>query len=300
MKKWMAVMMAAVMAVSAAGCGGTSAETDTTAASGTEAADTAADASAAGDDGADNSDGAENGDAAGNGGAEDGADAGSDKVYQIATDITFKPFEFENDNGEMVGIDLDLLKAIAEDQGFTYELQVVGFNAAVMAMETGAADAVIAGMSITPERQELYDFSDPYFESGVGCAVLSTSDATDYSDFAGKQVAAKTATEGCRFAESIADEYGFTVVQFDTSAMMYQDVLAGNSVACFEDYPVMGYEIRQGMDLKLLDKLEASNNYGIAVMKGENGELLDMINAGLANLKASGEYDAIIGTYIQD
>ena len=117
MKKWMAVMMAAVMAVSAAGCGGTSAETDTTAASGTEAADTAADASATGDDGADNSDGAENSDAAGNGGAEDGADAGSDKVYQIATDITFKPFEFENDNGEMVGIDLDLLKAIAEDQG---------------------------------------------------------------------------------------------------------------------------------------------------------------------------------------
>ena len=62
----------------------------------------------------------------------------------------------------------------------------------------------------------------------------------------------------------------------------------------------LGYEISQGMDLKLLDKLEASNNYGIAVMKGENGELLDMINAGLANLKASGEYDAIIGTYIQD
>ena len=103
MKKWMAVMMAAVMAVSAAGCGGTSAETDTTAASGTEAADTAADASAAGDDGADNSDGAENGDAAGNGGAEDGADDGSDKVYQIATDITFKPFEFENDNGRWWG-----------------------------------------------------------------------------------------------------------------------------------------------------------------------------------------------------
>ena len=70
-------------------------------------------------------------------------------------------------------------------------------------------------------------------------------------------MAAKTGTEGCKFAESIADEYGFTVVQFDTSAMMYQDVLAGNSVACFEDYPVMGYEISQGMDLKLLDKLES-------------------------------------------
>lgn len=281
MKKWMAAAMAAVMAVSAAGCGGSGSGSDATVAS--SSADTAAETekSSAADE------------------VSDAGDESSEKIYQIATDITFKPFEFENDNGEMVGIDLDLLDAIAKDQGFVYELQVVGFNAAVMALETGAADAVIAGMSITPEREELYDFSDPYFESGVGCAVLSSSDADDYSDFAGKQVAAKTGTEGCRFAESIADQYGFTVVQFDTSAMMYQDVLAGNSVACFEDYPVMGYEISQGMDLRLLDKLESANNYGIAVMKGENGELLEMINAGLADLKADGTYDEIIDTYIQ-
>ena len=282
MKKWTALTLAAVMAASMAGCGGgTDAGTTAAPAADTTAADTAAESTeAAADD-------------------TEAADAASDKVYQIATDITFKPFEFENENGEMVGIDLDLLKAIAEDQGFTYELQVVGFNAAVMAMETGAADAVIAGMSITPEREELYDFSDPYFESGVGCAVLSTSEATDYSDFAGMQVAAKTGTEGCKFAESIAEEYGFTVVQFDTSAMMYQDVMAGNSVACFEDYLVMGYEISQGMDLKLLDKLESANNYGIAVMKGQNAELIEMINAGLANLKESGKYDEIIDTYIK-
>ena len=282
MKKWTALTLAAVMAASMAGCGGgTDAGTTAAPAADTTAADTAAESTeAAADD-------------------TEAADAASDKVYQIATDITFKPFEFENENGEMVGIDLDLLKAIAEDQGFTYELQVVGFNAAVMAMETGAADAVIAGMSITPEREELYDFSDPYFESGVGCAVLSTSGATDYSDFAGMQVGAKTGTEGCKFAESIAEEYGFTVVQFDTSAMMYQDVMAGNSVACFEDYPVMGYEISQGMDLKLLDKLESANNYGIAVMKGQNAELIEMINAGLANLKESGKYDEIIDTYIK-
>lgn len=266
MKKLMAMTLIAAMTTAMAACGSGS-STKETEASGAVEASTAAE--------------------------------GTGKVYQIATDITFKPFEFENEDGEMVGIDLDLLKAIAEDQGFEYELQVVGFNAAVMAMETGAADAVIAGMSITPEREELYDFSDPYFESGVGCAVSVDSDATDYSDFAGLQVAAKTGTEGCKFAESIAEEYGFTVAQFDTSAMMYQDVLAGNSVACFEDYPVMGYEISQGLELKLLDKLESSNNYGIAVMKGENAEFIEMVNAGLKNLKENGKYDEIIGTYIQ-
>ena len=122
MKKWMAITMAAVMAVSAVGCGGTGSASGTAAStdSGTSAADTEADGESAADGAAESS--------------SETADTGAGKVYQIATDITFKPFEFENDNGEMVGIDLDLLKAIAEDQGFDYELQVVGFNAAVMAL----------------------------------------------------------------------------------------------------------------------------------------------------------------------
>ena len=86
----------------------------------------------------------------------------------IATDTTFKPFEFENENGEQVGIDIDLLAAIAEDQGFTYELKVVGFDAALGEVSTGQSDGMIAGMSITEERKDVFDFSDPYFDSG-GC-----------------------------------------------------------------------------------------------------------------------------------
>ena len=89
------------------------------------------------------------------------------KTYIIATDTTFAPFEFQNESGEYVGIDIDLLAAIAEDQGFEYELQSLGFNAAVQALEAGQADGVIAGMSITDERKEKFDFSEPYFDSGV-------------------------------------------------------------------------------------------------------------------------------------
>lgn len=92
--------------------------------------------------------------------------------YIIATDTTFAPFEFQDANGEYVGIDMDLLKAIAEDQGFEYELRPFGFNAALQALEAGQVDAVIAGMNITPERQQVFDFSDPYFSSGVQFAVL--------------------------------------------------------------------------------------------------------------------------------
>ena len=277
-RKMTAMTMAVLMAVSLSGCGGAAAEPttaqDTTAASTSKAEDTtAADA-----------------------GTEDKGDSG--KVYKIATDTTFAPFEFENDNGEMVGIDLDLLKAIAEDQGFEYELVVAGFSAATTGLEAGEYDGVIAGMSITDARKEKYDFSEPYYDSGVGMAVNADSDIASYDDLNGKTVAAKIGTEGCTFAESIADQYGFTIMQFEDSSSMYQDVLAGNSVACFEDYPVLGYEISRGTAFKMPLDMEHGNSYGFAVLKGQNTELLEMFDAGLKNMKDSGKYDEILNTYI--
>ncbi len=274
MKKVLALMLVGVMTFSLAGCGNKAADTTKTPATAEEVTTQAAEAT-----------------------TEAAADT-TGKKYIIATDTTFAPFEFENEKGERVGIDLDLLAAIAEDQGFEYELQSLGFSAAVTALEAGQCDGVIAGMSITEERQAKYDFSDAYFESGVGMAVAKDSDIAAYEDLAGKTVAAKVGTEGCTFAEAKAEEIGFTVTQFEDSASMYQDVLAGNSVACFEDYPVMGYEISRGMELKMPLEMEAGNSYGFATMKGANPELVKMFNDGLANLKASGKYDEIINTYI--
>ncbi len=236
---------------------------------------------------------------AGCGSAETANEASGDKkVYVIATDTTFAPFEFENDKGEMVGIDLDLLEAIAQDQGFEYELQVIGFSAAVTALEAGEVDAVIAGMSITDERAEKYDFSEPYYDSGVGMAVAAGSDIKSYEDLNGMQVAAKIGTEGCAFAESIADQYGFTIVQFEDSATMYQDVMSGTSAAAFDDYPVLGYEISRGTPLALPLPMESGSSYGFATLKDKAPELIEMFNKGLENLKANGKYDEILNTYI--
>ena len=222
----------------------------------------------------------------------------TEKVYKIATDTTFAPFEFENDKGEMVGIDLDLLEAIAEDQGFEYELQLIGFSAAVTALEAGEVDGVIAGMSITEERAKKYDFSEPYFDSGVGMAVLENSEIESYEDLAGKQVAAKIGTEGCAFAESIQEEYGFTIAQFEDSATMYQDVLAGTSAAVFDDYPVLGYEINRGIEFKMPVEMERGSSYGFATLKDANPELVKMFDDGLKKLKENGTYEKILSTYI--
>ena len=220
--------------------------------------------------------------------------------YIIATDTTFAPFEFEDMDGNFIGIDMDILKAAAEDQGFAYEVQVLGFSAAVQALEAKQVDGVIAGMSITDARKEKFDFSDPYFDSGVVMGIAAGDDTIkSYEDLKGKTVAVKTGTVGSSFAEGIADEYGFTCTYFDDSANMYEDVKAGNSVACFEDYPVLGYAITKNVGLKIVTDKEGSDAYGFAVSKGENAELLEMFNKGLANIKANGKYQEILDTYIQ-
>ena len=198
-------------------------------------------------------------------------------------------------------LDIDLLAAIAEDQGFEYELQSLGFNAAVQALEAGQADGVIAGMSITDERKEKFDFSEPYFDSGVVMGIAADNEEIKgYEDLAGKKVAVKIGTEGASFADSIKDQYGFETVVFDDSSAMYMDVTVGNSAACFEDYPVLGYGITQNVALKMVTEKEQGSSYGFAVGKEKNAELLEMFNAGLANLKENGKYQEILDTYIQE
>ncbi|WP_373483488.1 transporter substrate-binding domain-containing protein [Acetobacterium sp.] len=222
------------------------------------------------------------------------------KKYVIATDTTFKPFEYENEKGERVGIDIDLLTAIAKDQGFEFELKAVGFDAALGEVSTGQSDGMIAGMSITDERKKTFDFSDPYFDSGVVMAVSASNDTIKgYADLKGQKVAVKTGTEGATFAESIKDQYGFTTVSFPDSANMYEDVKAGNSAALFEDYPVVGDAIASGVPLKMVTEMEKGSSYGFAVKLGQNPELIEMFNTGLANLRANGEYQKILDTYIK-
>ena len=224
-------------------------------------------------------------------------------VYTIATDTAFAPFEYTDASGNLVGIDMEILAAVAEDQGFEYTVDSVGFDAALQSVQSSQADAVIAGMSITDERKEIFDFSDPYYDSTVCCAVAADSGITSLDELAGMNVAVKTGTQSKAWAESIADVYGFTTTEFADSDVMYQDVLAGNSAACFEDTPVMGYAISSGnVSLQIIDEVDSESEYatpyGFAVKKGENAELLQMFNVGLANIKANGTYDQILANYI--
>jgi glutamine transport system permease protein len=225
----------------------------------------------------------------------------SGKTFVIGTDTTFAPFEFRNAAGELTGIDMDIIQAIAKSQGFAVEIKSLGFNAALQALSSNQVDGVIAGMSITEARKQIYDFSDPYFESGVQMAVAKSNvDIKGYEDLRGKTVTAKTGSEGETFAQSLAGQYGFTVKALDQSATMYELVKSGNAVAVFDDYPVLAYGISQNNGLKAVSEKEKGGSYGFAVNKGQNQELLAAFNTGLAELKSNGQYQEILDKYLKD
>lgn len=219
--------------------------------------------------------------------------------YIIATDVTFAPFEFQNDDGEYVGIDVEILEAIAEDQGFEYELRPMNFSAGLQALEANQVDGMIAAMSITPEREESFDFSDPYFEAGPVVAVRADNeDINSYADLEGKTVAVKVGTTGAQLAEQISEDYNIEINQFEDSASMYEDVVSQHSDAVIEDYPVMAYAIEQGLDLRFPTEPEEGDSYGFAVNQGTNPELIEMFNAGLTNIRENGTHDEITEKYL--
>ncbi len=236
-----------------------------------------------------------------NGSSSAGASAGGDKTWVIATDTAFKPFEYRDDNDDFVGIDMDILAAIAEDQGFKYDLQILGWDASIAACQAGQADGMIAGASITDERKESgWIFSDGYYDANQCMAVAEDSGITGFDGLNGKSVAVKTGTMSAEYAESLSGEYGFTVTYFEDSPTMYQAVVGGQVAAAFDDTPIMAANIKDGnLPMKLLP--ETGNEpaaYGFAIFNKDNQKLIDMFNAGLKNIKANGKYDEILKKYL--
>ncbi|MDO4308916.1 MAG: transporter substrate-binding domain-containing protein [Eubacteriales bacterium] len=227
----------------------------------------------------------------------------ADKKWTIATDTVFKPFEYTDENGDFVGIDVDIVAAIAEDQGFEYELKSLGWDASIAACQAGQADGMIAGASITDERKESgWMFSEGYYNATQSMTVKGDSDITGFADLDGKTVGVKTGTQGATYAESLQEENGFEITYFEDSPTMYQAVLGGQVVACFEDTPIMASSIKDGgLDLKIVEGTENEGSpYGFAVFTEDSQELLDMFNEGLKNIKENGKYDEIIATYLGD
>ncbi|MBP5576918.1 MAG: transporter substrate-binding domain-containing protein [Treponema sp.] len=233
--------------------------------------------------------------------AGEGASA-SGKTWIVATDTAFRPFEYTNENNEFVGIDVDILAAVAKDQGFSYDLQSLGWDGGVGAVQVGQADALIAGATIKQERIDSgWIFSDGYYNATQTFVVAANSSISKFDDLKGKKVAVKNGTAGMDFANKLKGQYGYDVVVFEDSPTMYQDVILGNSDACVEDTPIMAANIKDAkLALKIPEGMESEGApYGFAIMDKKNQELLDMFNAGLKNIRADGTYQKILDKYLK-
>ncbi len=222
------------------------------------------------------------------------------KKYVVATDTSFPPFEFKDSNNEYVGIDIELVKKIAELEGFEVEFSPMDFGGIIPALQSGQVDAAIAGASITEERKQTVDFSEPYYETGVVAVVKKDNNSIKTLDnLTGKKVAVKNGTEGAKLAEEKLKGKADIAV-FEDSVSMYKAVENGQADAAFEDLPVAGYTIKitPNSNLKIATEKLTSGNYGFMTKKGENTELLEKFNKGLKTLKENGEYDKIVEKYI--
>ena len=220
------------------------------------------------------------------------------KKYKISSDSSFAPFVFQNDQSKYTGIDMELIKAIAKDQGFTLEISNPGFDAAVSDVQNGNADGMIAGMTVTDARKATFDFSDPYYTTNSILAVQESSKISSYEDLKGKTVGVKNGTASQTFLEENKSKYGYKIKTFSDGASMYDSLNSGSVAAIMDDEPVIKYAIKQGRKFKTPIEGTPSGQTAFAVQKDSNPELIEMFNNGLANLKESGEYQKILDKYL--
>lgn len=218
--------------------------------------------------------------------------------YVIASDSSFAPFVFQNSSNQYTGIDMDLIKAIAKDQGFEIEITNPGFDAAINAVQSGQADGMIAGMSVTDARKETFDFSDSYYTANTILGVKESSTISSYEDLNGKTVGVKNGTASQTFLTENQSKYGYKIKTFADGSSMYDSLNTGSIDAVMDDEPVLKYSISQGQKSKTPIEGTPIGETAFAVKKGSNPELIEMFNNGLANLKASGEFQKILDKYL--
>ena len=245
---------------------------------------------------------------AGCGGNDAAQDANADAenqeavVLTVGTNAAFEPFEMMAEDGEtIIGFDVDLINAIAADQGMEVEMVNMEFDGLVMAVQNGQIDASIAGMSITPERQEQVAFTAPYYDAGLNIAVAAdNTDITSEADLAGKVVASQMGTTGAAKALELQEAGVVADVKLLENINVCMLALGNGEVdAVIMDIPVNGAYVAAHPEVAKIAaefEVEVPEQFGIAVAL-DNTDLLDKLNAGLENVKANGTYDELIDKY---
>ena len=213
----------------------------------------------------------------------------------MSTNAAFPPYEMTTDSGEFEGIDIETAQAIADKLGLELQIDDMDFDAALLAVQQGKSDMVMAGVTVTDERQNVMDFTDSYATGIQSIIVKEGSDIASVDDLAGKKIGTQRGTTGYLYC---SDDFGDeNVVAYDDGLTAVQ-MLNNGQVDCvvIDNAPAKEF-VAANPGLKLLDTAYVEEDYAIGVGKG-NTELKDAINTALEELKADGTLQAIVDKYI--
>ena len=211
----------------------------------------------------------------------------------MATNATFPPYEMTTDSGEIEGIDVDTAKAIAEKLGLELQIDDMDFDAALLSVQQGKADIVMAGVTVTDERKAVMDFSDSYATGIQSIIVPEGSDITSPDDLAGKKIGTQRGTTGYIYC---SDDFGDdAVVAYDDGLTAVQALKNGQVDAVVIDNAPATEYVAANPGLVILDTSYAEEDYAIGMAKGS--ALEDAVNAALEELKADGTLQSIVDKY---
>ena len=241
-----------------------------------------------------------------NGGSTDEPPAGDDfglvqeGTLTVCSDIPYPPFEFEEADSPSgyAGFDIDLVTAIADSLGLEVAVQVVGFDGlqSGTTLVAGTCDMAASAMTITEERAQNIDFSDPYYDSLQSLLVAADSGIESIDDLAGKKVGVQQGTTGEAYATENVPE-GAEILSFPSDGELWP-ALQGNVIdAILQDQPVNVEHARADSGYVLVEEYNTDEQYGFAFAKGEKTALLEAVNAALQDLRDDGTYQQIYDTY---
>ena len=222
-----------------------------------------------------------------------------DKEYVVGSSATYRPFAFETPNKEIVGYDIDMIKAIAQKAGFRVRIVNTPWTGIFAALNNGDLDLIVSGVTINDKRKQSYDFSMPYFEARQLIAVPATSGARTLKDLAGRKIGVVNASTG---DDTASREFGKTnpdIRRFDTTPTVIAELANGGVDAAIGDNGVIAFRVQEHKNLKTVDDPSFPKEYFGIVVKQGNKALLDRINTGLAAVKADGTYAQIYKKWFQ-
>lgn len=222
-----------------------------------------------------------------------------DKKLIVGTEAGFMPFEYADENNNVVGFDMDLAAEVAKDLGVQLEIQEMAFDSLIPALQTGKVNMVAAAMSIKPDRLEAADFSTTYYDAGQSIVVTASNTAiTKADDLATKRIGVQTGTTG---DTTVTEAYpSATITRYTRFADAFLDLQNGKLDAVVLDQPVAASYVKvMGDKLKMVGDTLSSEQYALAFMKGDK-ELVDAANKTLERLKSDGTFEKLLQKWFEE